>query len=94
VNELYLKWKVHLPNLLDDIIPNLNRKGYEQVLAAPMVIFKQILKELAELAIEIDDPRLSLMMCRLTLFSASDPTDPDYDKDIFNKLVAEIKEMK
>jgi hypothetical protein len=88
-----LSWRVHTPNLINDIIANMDRKSYEQNVMTPMVIFQSILRELAELAIEIDDPRLSLIMCRLTLFSCADKREPDYDPDIFEKLKEEIKNL-
>lgn len=57
----------HLPNLLAEV---LNNKSC-WVLATPINITKGILTELAQLAIEIDDPRLHIMMLRLGLYECS-----------------------
>jgi hypothetical protein len=92
--EKHLKWRVHVPNFLNDIIPNLHRKSYEQILQSPMTIFKSILGELAELSNKIDDPRLHLMMCRMALYSCVDRSSSDYDKlEIAIKKMEEDKTM-
>lgn len=89
-NKMY--WKCHTPNLINDIITHMNPVGVG-VVRAPLQIFKQILSELTELSIEIDDPRLHLIMCKLTLYESADPESKEFDKDIFKKLEKQIKDL-
>jgi hypothetical protein len=70
-----LHWKVHMPNLLKEILTNPGTSA----LVKPLQIVAHTLHELAELAIEIDDPRLHLMMFDLTLYEISDPLQTDKD---------------
>lgn len=62
-----LKFDAHLPNLLAEVLNN----NTCWVLATPINITRGILAELAQLAIEIDDPRLHIMMLRLGLYDCS-----------------------
>lgn len=64
---LTMEWKVHLPNLFSEILAN---PGTD-ILRQPLNILTQILKELASLCIEIDDPRLNILMLRLMLYEVS-----------------------
>lgn len=57
----------HLPNLLDEVLSNPSAS----ILAIPIQITKGILAELAQLAIEIDDDRLHIMMLRLGLYEVA-----------------------
>lgn len=59
-----LTFDCNLPGLLDEVLCN---KG-ASALVRPIQITKQILAELAQLAIEIDDKRLHVMMLRLGLY--------------------------
>ena len=62
-----LDFDVHLPNLLAEVLNNQSC----WVLATPINITKGLLAELAQLAIEIDDTRLHIMMLRLGLYEVS-----------------------
>lgn len=87
-----LTWKVQTAKLLKEIVDC----GIPQtmgVMYAPMNIFRTKLIELAELAKEINDPRLSLWCCEMTLFEQANPDSKDYDKNIFDKLQKEINKM-
>jgi len=86
-----LSWKVHLPNLLEEILTNPTTGA----LAMPLTILGHTLHELAELAIEIDDPRLHLMMLDLTLYEAGDPnkTDPAEITRIRNLLIDQCEQL-
>lgn len=81
-------WRVHTPNMLDEILINPNL----WIMRQPLRIFGNILAELAEHAAELNDPKLNLLMARLTLYAQADPASPDYDRNIIDKLVAAIKE--
>jgi hypothetical protein len=79
-----LKFDAHLPNLLAEV---LNNKTC-WVLRTPINITRGILAELAQLAIEIDDPRLHIMMLRLGLYDC--PASERVEK--IEELKKEIKE--
>jgi hypothetical protein len=92
-NNLSDEWKVHTPNFLQEILKN-NSTG---ILYRPMQIFASLLQQVAQRALEIDDPELNLLMCRLTLYGTADMDSPDYDKALVDELkrrVAAIKASK
>ena len=62
-----LEFDVHLPNLLKEM---LNNKG-SAILRIPVNTTLYLLKELAGLAIRIDNPELHIMMLRLGLYECS-----------------------
>ena len=62
-----LHFDANLPGLLDEVLNNPTCG----ILKLPINITKGILAELAQLAIEIDDPRLHVMMLRLGLYEVS-----------------------
>ena len=62
-----LEFDCHLPNLLAEVLSNQSCC----VLATPINITRGLLAELAQLAIEIDDDRLHIMMLRLGLYEVS-----------------------
>ena len=66
-----LQWRIHMPNLLKEI---LNNPG-TAMLEKPLTILGHRLYDLAELAVKIDDPRLHLMMMDFALYSVGDPEE-------------------
>lgn len=78
----HLKWKVHTPNLLKEVMSNPSCWALHQ----PVNIFKQILIEVAERAIEINDHELNKLMVRLVLYEQGDPTSKEYDVSILDKV--------
>ena len=74
-----LEFNCNLPGLLDEVLCNPSCS----ILLQPIRITKGILAELAQLAIELDDPRLHVMMLRLGLYDV--PAD---------KRVEEIKKLR
>lgn len=62
-----MRFDVHLPNLLTEVLNNQSC----WVLKTPINITMGLLRELAQLAIEIDDARLHIMMLRLGLYDCS-----------------------
>lgn len=62
-----LHFDSNLPGLLDEVLSNRTCA----ILKLPINITKGILAELAQLAIEIDDDRLHIMMLRLGLYECS-----------------------
>lgn len=63
------EWKVHTPNLLREVLQNPGTS----ILAVPLSIFGRLLAEVAERAIALDDPKLNILMLRLTLYDQGDP---------------------
>lgn len=72
------RFDCNLPGLLDEVLNNESCA----ILKIPINITKRMLADLAQLAIEIDDDRLHVMMLRLNLYDM--PND---------KRVKEIKRL-
>lgn len=70
-----LVWKVHVPNLLSEIM---NNSG-AAVLRIPLLTLANLLQQVASRAIELDDKELNRLMLRLTLYSVADPHSEKYD---------------
>ncbi|MCP4986407.1 MAG: hypothetical protein GY928_10195 [Colwellia sp.] len=80
-----LFWRIHLPNLLDEIMTN----PTTDILHIPLSIFKFKLAELAELAIEIDNPKLHKIMLNLTLYDIADGNKHP-DQEGYNSAMKEL----
>jgi len=80
-----LRWKVHTTALLKEILSD----PYNGALMIPLNILRGLLCQVAQRAIELDDPQLNALMIRLTLYSISDPTEPDYNSEIVAKILEE-----
>jgi hypothetical protein len=78
-----MKWKIHTPNLLKEILSN----PTANILERPLNIFGKILYEVAERAAELNDPQLNSLMCRLTLYEQADPEMPSYDQTLIKGVV-------
>lgn len=79
-------WKVNTPGLLNEILLN-PQCG---ILKIPLSIFKNILAEVAERAIELNDPKLIALMCRLALYEQADPYSKDYaGHDAISEIIKE-----
>ena len=72
-----LAWRCHMPNLLNEILQNPGTSA----LHMPLRILGHTLHELAELAIDINDPRLHLMAFDLTLYETADPQQNPDEED-------------
>ena len=81
VKKLY--FDSNLPGLLEEVLNNQTCA----ILKIPINITRALLGELAQLAIEIDDPRLHLMMIRLGLYDFRGGGDHVRQKDEMEKLV-------
>ncbi len=77
-----LDWKCHTPRLFDEILLNPGTSALKQ----PLIIFRAILREVAQRAIELNDDELNLLMLRLTLYSCADPLCKDYDPNVIKQL--------
>lgn len=61
-----MEWSVDTPALLNDIIPNAMQK--ETISPSILVIFRNLLAEVAQRATELHDPQLDILMLRLNLY--------------------------
>ena len=80
-------WRVHTPALLAEILSN----SQTAILRQPINIFRSLLVEVGERAIELNDPTLNSLMLRLTIYSAADPNSPDYDPKLLSACAHEAK---
>jgi len=78
-------WNVHTSRLLSEVLSN---PGTSAMLV-PLTIFRNLLTAVGERAIQLNDPQLNLLMCRLTLYSVADPECPKYDP----KLLKEVERL-
>ena len=81
--DITLRWKVNTPQLLKEILGN----NGMAILFQPINIYKDLLTELAERAIELNDPKLNALMCRMALYEVSDPYSKDYDAELTNMVI-------
>ena len=75
IEKLNPRWRIHTGNLISEII----NCSQESILTQPLRILAQTLVEVGERAIELNDPKLNALMCRLTIYSCADPHSPDFD---------------
>lgn len=66
-----MKWRVHTPNLIKEMVEGNPSGG---ALVQPANIFMRILCGMAARAIELDDPALNIYMLRLQLYDV-EPAD-------------------
>jgi len=76
------RFDANLPGLLNEVLSNQSCA----ILKLPVWITKGILAELAQLAIEIDDDRLHVMMLRLGLYDCSASERVDRIKELEKKI--------
>lgn len=81
-----LGWRVHVHDLFKEIADN-SQQGIQ--ITAPLQITLELLKRIAQRAIEINDPEMNKLMIRLSLYSISDPHDPEYNPKLVSKLLEE-----
>ncbi len=77
-----LRWKMHTPNLLKEILNNPSCG----ILRVPLNILSNILAELGECASRINDPELNELMCRLTIYEIADPESKEYDPKMLQRI--------
>lgn len=78
-NATQMQWKANVKALFEEIIEN----GGHAVAAThmPLKITYSILREVANRANELGDPKLNALMCRLALYEESDPFSEHYIGD-------------
>jgi hypothetical protein len=84
-----LMWKLHTPNLLNEISQNSGQFMYHR----PLQLLGRLLAMVAERAIELNDPQLNELMCRLTLYEQSNPESSQYSKELMRQTEMEAREQ-
>jgi hypothetical protein len=83
-----LSWKVHIPSLFNEIVEN-GGLG-TSIFRVPLSITSRILGEVAQRALELNDPKLNALMCRLTLYEQSDPYSKEYNPKLTNDTISKF----
>jgi len=86
MKEGLLKWKVHTPNLLNEIL--INKEA--AILSIPLNIVGKLLYKVALRASGLNDPELNALMVRLTLYEIADPQSENYDQELCDKILMEV----
>lgn len=81
-----LEFSVHLPNIINEMVQNGRVNKDFAALLIPIMTIYDLIKRVAQRAIELDDPELNKLMCKLTLYSCCDPQSEDYDAKTREKL--------
>lgn len=84
-----LSWKVHVANLLDEIM-NHTQGGW--IFKIPLQILRQKLIEVGERSAKINDPVLNRLMVEMAIYEVSDPTSKDFNIDIIDKVYQKEQE--
>lgn len=81
MNDLKAEWRVNTVSLLKEIGENNPTMG---IMKQPINIFGRILEEVAKRALELNDPKLNRLMCRLALYEQSDQYSKDYNQKMMD----------
>jgi hypothetical protein len=81
-----LKWQVHTRGLFEEITNGSNTNG---VFKIPLNIMLGVLREVAQRATELNDPKMNELMVRLSLYSVANPDDPEYNPELVSKILGE-----
>ena len=88
-----LEWKVNTPALLEEIVGCGLDKSMG-ILYRPVNILRNLLIEVADRAIQINDPELNILMLRLALYEEGDPYSKDYNPDAIRLMKERISKRK
>jgi hypothetical protein len=83
-----LEWRVSTSGLMKEILTNVDKKG-QSALRDPILIWVNLLAQVAKRAIELNDLELNKLMIRLGLYSMSDSLDPEYNPELVRKILAQ-----
>jgi len=89
-NDQHPQWKVHTPNLLDEIV---NCSG-QAILEKPIHILGLLLAKVGERAAELNDPELNALMCQLTIYEIADPSNPNHNPKAVDAIMKEARKNK
>jgi hypothetical protein len=79
-----LYFKVHAANLLREAVEG-SKAGH--AIAIPMQLLIALLAQVGQRAAELNDPKLNALMCRMAIYSISDPHSSDFDKKLTNQII-------
>lgn len=79
-------WRVNTVSMFKEMVNNNPGMG---IFKSPINILGQILAQVSNRAIELNDPKLNRLMCRLALYEQSDPYSPNYDKEMMAKVFSD-----
>lgn len=92
-----LGFKIHTKLLIEEILESNPELKLNHIIFS-FKMFYEKLREVAVRCSQLNDPILNKLMCDLTLYSISDPTNSDYDSDVLNqiedKFIKAKKELK
>lgn len=80
-----LLWRVNTAGLLSEI----QNCGGAAILDKPINIFGKLLFSVGERAAQLNDPELNALMCRLAIYSISDPYSEDHDAELTSEIIKE-----
>jgi hypothetical protein len=86
-----LQWRVNVPALYKELIENVPQAA---CMRQPFQILMSIMAEVGERAAELNDDQLNALMCRLSIYSISDPYSPDSDKELTIKIIEKGRRKK
>lgn len=82
-----LQWRVNTPNLLNEVLIN----DQTQIFTRPFQVLANLLGQTAQRAAELNDPKLNALMMLLALYDVADPYSANYDADLVDKTLREVK---
>ena len=84
---------LHTRRLIEELTQSSMRHQELATLRIPLNALIGCLNRLPEIASEIDDPRLNVLMMQMALYSVADPEHPDYDPDFVKQYMEQHKEV-
>jgi len=90
-----LSFKVHFNNLVTEIatITAAQGKSGGNEVRMSLLILRKLIAQVAERAAELNDPRMNALMCRLALYSISDPEEKEYNPEVLKKVFEDEKKF-
>jgi len=90
IDQAWNVWRVHTPCLLKEIMVNKETA----ILRIPLDIFRRLLVELVERALELNDTELNSIMVKLTLYDSADPHSKNYDPKQVEATIIKATQIK
>lgn len=87
INKKVIKYRLHAPKFFKELLEF--NPQVAQWARIPVLQFRALLAQVGQRAAELNDPKLNWLMARLTIYSAVDPSEPDYDPNAYRHLAKE-----
>lgn len=87
-----LTFRTHTKKLFEEIVQNGGPGCW--VFHRPLQILYDTLRQVATRSAELNDLVLNALMCRLTLYTMADPTEPDYDPERLKRILEGTEPVK